>query len=49
MKILIDVTAFCDIHKSRPQQRDDLLRVLQNEYCNAVSDKEAYDFSGFTI
>lgn len=42
MKILIDVATFCDINESRPQQRDELLRSLQNEYCDSVSCPDAY-------
>ena len=42
MKILIDVTAFCNVNESRQQQRDELLRSLQTEYCDTVSCKDAY-------
>ena len=42
MKILVEIATFCNPNGSRQQQRDELLRSLQTEYCETVSCKDAY-------
>lgn len=42
MKIFVKVSEFCAPADSREEQQNQILRTLQNEYCDAVSDREAY-------
>lgn len=42
MKFLVKISAFCEPQESREEQRKQLLRSLQNEYCDSVSCPDAY-------
>ena len=42
MKFFVKVSEFCDPADGREEQQDQILRTLQNEYCDAGTCRDAY-------